>query len=257
MRLAASRLLSCLLLVSSPAFAGLFADDDARKQIQQLELRVAKLEKLLAEAEIQNQLAVRSILDLQMQLEMQAAEMRKQRGQFDEFSHALQEGEKRQKDFYTDLDARLRPLEVAAASGAASSPRATQGAGAQDAQGENHVFETAYGFYRAERYAEAGQAFSEFMQQYPQSAHAANVYYWMGNSYFLNRNYANAVAAYRILLDKHDDHPRASESMLNMAESQLMLKQKAAAQKTLKQLIARFPGSDAAAQAKKRLAKLK
>lgn len=256
MRLAASRLLSCLLLVSSPAFAGLFADDDARKQIQQLELRVAKLEKLLAEAEIQNQLAVRSILDLQMQLEMQATEMRKQRGQFDEFSHVLQEGEKRQKDFYTDLDARLRPLEVAAASGIAS-PRSVQGAGAQDAQGENHAFETAYGFYRAERYAEAGQAFSEFMLQYPQSAHAANVYYWMGNSYFLSRDYANAVGAYRILLDKHDDHPRASESMLNLAESQLMLKQKAAAQKTLKQLVARFPGSDAAAQAKKRLAKLK
>jgi len=79
----------------------------------------------------------------------------------------------------------------------------------------------------------------------------------MGNAYFLSKDYANAVAAYRILLDKHDDHPRAPDAMLNLAESQLLLKQKANAKKTLKQLIARFPGSDASGKAKKRLATLK
>jgi len=251
---AASCLLGGLLLVSSPAFAGLFADDDARKQVQQLELRVVQLEQRLAEAEIQNKLAVRSILDLQMQIEMQATEMRKQRGQFEELWHALQEDEKRQKDFYADLDARLRSLENGAA-GAVT--RVEPGADAGDPVSENRAFETAYGFYRAENYREAAGAFSEFLQQFPQSMHEANVYYWMGNAYFLSKDYANAVAAYRILLDKHDDHPRASDSMLNLAESQLLLKQKANAKTTLKQLIARFPGSDASDKAKKRLATLK
>lgn len=251
---AASCLLGGLLLASSPAFAGLFADDDARKQAQQLELRVVQLEKRLAEAEIQNKLAVRSILDLQMQLEVQAADLRKQRGQLDEFTHALQDAEKRQRDFYTDLDSRLRPLESATAG---TVTRAVPGAGGSDASGENRAFEAAYGFYRAERYREAASAFSGFIQQYPQSMHAANVYYWMGNANFLSKDYANAVAAYRILLDKHDDHPRAPDAMLNLAESQLLLKQKANAKTTLKQLIARFPGSDASGKAKKRLATLK
>ena len=240
--------------MSSPAFAGLFADDDARKQVQQLELRVVQLERRLAEAEIQNKLAVRSILDPQMQIDMQATEIRKQRGQFEEFSHALQDAEKRQKDFYTDLDSRLRPLESGTA-GIAT--RAAPSSGGSDAASENRSFEIAYGFYRAEKYREAASAFSVFLQQYPQSMHEANVYYWMGNAYFLSKDYANAVAAYRILLDKHDDHPRAPDAMLNLAESQLLLKQKANAKKTLKQLIARFPGSDASGKAKKRLATLK
>lgn len=251
---AASCLLGGLMLASSPAFAGLFADDDARKQIQELEARIGQLERRLTEAEIQNKLAVRSILDLQMQLEMQVAETRKQLGQFQEFGHALQESEKRQKDFYTDLDSRLRPLESGTA---VTATRAVPGSGSSDAVSENRAFETAYGFYRAERYPEAASAFSDFLRQYPQSMHEANVYYWMGNAYFLSRDYANAVAAYRFLLDKHDDHPRAPESMLNLAESQLLLKQKANAQKTLKQLIARFPGSDASDKAKKRLATIK
>ena len=247
-------MLGGLLLVNSPAFAGLFSDDDARKQIQQLELRVVQLEQRLAEAEIQNKLAVRSVLDLQMQLEMQAAEMRKQRGQFEEFWHALQETEKRQKDFYTDLDARLRPLESGATGGMA---RAVTGVGGSAPGDENRAFETAYGLYRAEKYPDAANAFSQFLQQYPQSVHEANVYYWMGNAYFLSKDYTNAVPAYRTLLDKHDDHPRAPDSMLNLAESQLLLKQKSNAKTTLKQLVTRFPGSDASDKAKKRLTTLK
>jgi len=249
----ASCLLGGLCLVSSPAFAGLFADDDARQAVQQLEARVVQLEKRLAESEIQNKLAVRSILDLQMQLEMQAADRRKQHGEFEQTERSLQDSEKRLRDFYTDLDSRLRPLENAAGGGS----RAVSGAGGNPPGGENQAFDAAYAFYRGERYTEAASAFSQFIRQYPQSARAANVYYWMGNAYFLSRDYANASSAYGTLLDKHDDHPRASDSMLNLAESQLLLKQKSKANATLGQLIRRFPGSDAADKAKKRLAALK
>lgn len=250
----ASCLLGGLWLVSSPAFAGLFADDDARRKIQQLEARIVQLEQRLAQSETQNKSAARSLLDLQMQLEMQATDLRKQRGQLEEFGHALQESEKRQKDFYTDLDTRLRPLENSATGAAA---QATPGSGAGSASGENQSFETAYGLYRAEKYAEAAHALTKFLEQYPQSTRAANVYYLLGNAYFLSKNYRDAVNAYGVLLDKYDDHPRAPDSMLNLAECQSLLKQQDKAKATLKQLISHFPGSEAAATAKKRLAKLK
>ena len=60
-------LLICLCVASSPATAGLFADDDARKQVKQLEARIAKLEQALATAEADKEQYVRSTLDLQMQ----------------------------------------------------------------------------------------------------------------------------------------------------------------------------------------------
>lgn len=256
MKIAASRLLGGLLLVCSPAYAGLFADDDARKQIQKLEGRVVSLEKQLVEIELQNKLAVRSLLNLQMQLEMQSSEMRKQRGLFEEFGHAQQEAEKRQKDFYIDLDSRLRQMEAGGGTSRTTDMPAA-GDAADGKSGENRAFETAYGFYRAESYREAALAFRDFLRQYPQSVHEANVYYWLGNANFLAREYAGSFAAYKNLLDKYPDHPRAPEAMLNMAECQLSLKKKTAARSTLKKLISQFPGSDASDKAKKRLATIK
>lgn len=254
MKTAASRLLGGLLLVCSPAFAGLFDDDDARKQIQALEARIMVLEKQLVDTALQNKLAVRSMLDLQMQLEMQAGEMRKQQGLFEEFGHTQQEAEKRQKDFYIDLDSRLKQLE---AGGEVSRAAAAPGGVVAGQSGENRAFETAYGFYRAESYREAALAFRDFLHKYPHSAHEANVYYWLGNANFLSREYAQSFAAYRKLLDKFPDHPRAPEAMLNMAESQLSLKKKSSARSTLEKLISQYPGSDASDKAKKRLATLK
>ena len=60
-------LLICLYVASSHAVAGLFADDDARKQVQQQEARIVKLEQALASSEADKEQYVRSILDLQTQ----------------------------------------------------------------------------------------------------------------------------------------------------------------------------------------------
>lgn len=251
----ASWSLGGLCLVSSSAFAGLFADTNAREKIQQLEARIVQLEQRLAEYENQNKQAARSLLDLQMQLEIQASDLRKQRGQLEEFGHALQESEKRQKDFYSDLDARLRPLENAkTATDAQESPR---GSVINPTKDENASFETAYGLYRTEKYAEAAHALTRFLEQYPHSTYVANAYYLLGNSHFLSKNYQGAVSAYQNLLEKYDDHPRAPDSMLNLAECLSLLKQQDKAKTTLKQLIARYPDSEAANTAKKRLARLK
>ncbi|MEK7810726.1 MAG: tol-pal system protein YbgF [Pseudomonadota bacterium] len=257
------RCLFCgLFLVNSPAYAGLFSDDDARKQIQQLEARIVLVEKLeqrIADSEEHNKVAVRSMLDLQTQLEVQATELRKLRGQNEELIHSLQDAEKRQKDFYIDLDARIRQLESGSVAVHTNPTNPVDGSKdvSSNPVGENKAFETAYSFYKVENYQNAAIAFRDFLLQFPQSVHEANVYYWMGNAYFLSRDYANSLDGYRNLLGKYPDHPRAPEAMLNVAECQLELKSKAAAKTTLKQLISQFPGSDAADKAKKRLATLK
>ncbi len=254
-------LLLCLCLMSGPARAGLFADEEARQQIQQLQERVVKLEEQLAKAEEDGRVRIRSLLDLQMQLEAQAAELRRLRGQNEEFVHSLQELEKRQKDFYVDLDTRLRHFETADGSVKPVSALVGGADGAKDVPenpiGENRAFEAAYGLYKAEKYREAAYAFRDFLKQFPQSVHEANVDYWMGNAYFLAGDYTASLQSYQALADKYADHPRIPEALLNMAECQLELKNKTAAKKVLKQVIAQFPGSDAADKAKKRLATLK
>lgn len=250
-------LLICLYVASSHAVAGLFADDDARKQVQQQEARIVKLEQALASSEADKEQYVRSILDLQTQLEALNTELRKLRGQNEEFAHNLQDAEKRQKDFYIDLDTRLRRIE----GGGDSSAAAAQGGGGKevsaDPQAESHMFEAAYALYKAENYQNAVIAFTDFLKKYPQSVHEANVRYWMGNAYFLLKDCKNSISSYQSLIEKYQDHPRVPEAMLNVADCQLGLKNKTAATKTLKQLISQFPGSDASDKAKKRLATIK
>ncbi|MDD4912542.1 MAG: tol-pal system protein YbgF [Sideroxydans sp.] len=249
-----------LLTANSPAFAGLFADDDARDQVKKLEARVEQLEVRLLEVDDQNKQAVRSLLNLQAQFESQSLELRKLQGQNEEWMHGLQNAEKRQKDFYVDLDARLHQIEIErqaeVAKPAANAAEISKGVKSNEG-GETRAFDLAYGLYKTEKYKNAAVAFRDFLRQYPETIHAANVYYWMGNAYLMSLEYANAVEAYQTLLSKHADHPRVAEAMLNMVECYVGLKNKIAAKKTLKQIILQFPGSDAAEKARQRLATLK
>jgi tol-pal system protein YbgF len=250
-------LLFWLSVASSHATAGLFADDEARKQVQQLEARIVKLERALSSSEADKEQYIRSTLDLQMQQEALNTELRKLRGQNEELVHNLQDAEKRQKDFYIDLDTRLRRVE----GGDVSASTVERADGTKDVSadpaGENRAFESAYNLYKAENYQNAVTAFRNFLKSYPQSVHEANVLYWMGNAYFLLKDCKNSASSYQSLIDKYQDHPRVPESMLNLAECQLEMKSKTAAKKTLKQLISQFPGSDASEKAKKRLATIK
>lgn len=249
-------LLFCLCVASGHAAAGLFADDDARKQVKQLEARTVNLEQALTASDADKEQYIRSMLDLQMQLEAVNTELRKLRGQNEELAHNLQDAEKRQKDFYIDLDARLRRFENAEGAAAGQRADGTRDVSA-DPVGENRAFEAAYNLYKAESYQKATGAFGDFLKHYPQSVHEANVRYWMGNAYFLLKDCKNSVSSYQALVDKYQDHPRVPEAMLNIADCQLDLKNKAAAKKILKQLISQFPGSDASEKAKKRLAAIK
>lgn len=256
--------LICLCVASGQAAAGLFADEDARKQVQQLEARVGKLEErigkleqALASSESDREQTVRSMLDLQIQMEAINTELRKLRGQNEELVHNLQDAEKRQKDFYIDLDARLRRLEEAATAPPPVERADSSKDVSDDPVGENRAFEAAYTLYRAENYQNAAVAFGDFLKNYPQSVHEANVHYWMGNAYFLLKNCKSSIGSYQILIEKYQDHPRAPEAMFNIADCELEMKNKPAAKKTLKQLISQFPGSDASEKAKKRLAAIK
>lgn len=245
----------------APAQAGLFADDDARKQIEQLEARVHVLEDAAKQQ-------VKSMLDLQSQIEALNSEIRKLRGQNEEIAHGLQDAEKRQKDFYVDLDTRLRHFESAeeaakeaaakeAVPASSASPVATIPADPSDPAPENRAFEAAYGLFKGGNHANAVKAFQEFIKKYPNSAHVPNAHFWLGKSRFALKDYKGALITYQGLLRDFPDASKAADALFGIAACQRGLKRSVAARKTLKQLIAKYPASEAAAKAKKLLATTK
>lgn len=243
-----------------PAQAGLFSDDDARKNIQQVEVRVLKLEE-------QDKLQTQSVLDLQGQIETLNGELRKLRGQNEEIAHGLQDAEKREKDFYVDLDTRLRHFESIEA--AATEPKQSDAVAAGDASkaadatdvddpaAENRAIETAYGLVKTGNYANAVTALQGFLQKYPASVHVNNASYWLGNTQFTLKDYKAALLTYRALLKVDPETAKAPDVFFNIAGCQQALKAVTQAGVTLKQLIAKYPDSAAAAKAKKLLAATK
>lgn len=262
-------LLLLSLCFAIPAQAGLLEDDEARQQIQKLETRVLKLEDAVKQQ-------TKSMLDLQGQIEAQNAEIRKLRGQNEETAHGLQDAEKRQKDFYVDLDTRVRHFESAeeaakeaattaakdaataaakeAAAAAAKTPVAPIPVDPSDPVPEDRAFEAAYGLFKDGSHANAVKAFQDFLKKYPDSVHVFNANYWLGNAQFALKDYRGALDTYQGLLKDFPDTPKTADVLFGVANCQQGLKRTIAAHKTLKQLIAKYPTSEAAAKAKKMLA---
>ena len=303
-------LLAGLCVVGGQARAGLFNDDEAREQVRQVEARVLKLEesskqqaatnrqqadtnKQQADASRQqadinkqqddtNKQQTRSMLDLQAQIEAQNTELRMLHGLNEELVHGLQDAEKRQKDFYIDLDTRIRHFESVesaasaapqkdiyneldtrlrhlekAAAGASPSPPSADVPAADDPSVENRAYEAAYKLFKAGKHQEAIEAFQEFLKKFPESVYVPNVYYEAGGAYLALKNYKSALTNYQLLASKYSFSPKAPDAMLSVADCQQELGDLLAVKKTLKQITAKYPGSEAANEARKRLAVLK
>jgi tol-pal system protein YbgF len=254
--------LTVLSCSSAPSFAGLFSDKEARQQIVELESRLATTEESLAklQALFQQQGNAYSqqtgaMLDMQTSLEAINADMRKLRGQNEELMHNLQDLEKRQKDLYVDLDGRLRRFEVGdAVTTEKASGKKTK---VEDPSVENRALEVAYNFYKIARYQNAVTAFQEFLTNYPQSVHVANIRYWMGNAFFVLKDYKASLENYQQLVNKFNDHPKVVDALFSIADCQELLRDKAAAKQTLKQVMQNYPGTEAALKAKKRFSTIK
>lgn len=248
------------LCFAIPAQAGLLEDDEARSQIQQLEKRVLKLDDAVKQQ-------IKSMLDLQSQIDALNTEIRKLRGQNEETTHGLQDAEKRQKDFYVDLDTRLRHFEsaeesakeaaAATAASAAKTPAAPVTVDPSDPGPENRAFESAYGLFKSGSQANAVKAFQEFLKKYPDSVHVLNANYWLGNAQFAQKDYKGALDTYQGMLKDFPETPKSADVLYGIALCQQGLKRSISARKTLKQLVAKYPASEAATKAKKLLAAAK
>ncbi len=249
--------LACLAWAGT-ASAGLLSDDEARSSAQQALTRVQAVEDSLAQQQ-------QGRLDLLQQIEQLKQEVAQLRGQAEVLTNDLENTQKRQKDFYVDLDTRMRRLEgggaVAASAVAASDNAGKDGKNAvltsTDPAQEAKAYETALGQFKVGNYAGAVVSFQGFMTTYPKSGLAPSAQYWIGNSYFSLRDFKSAVREQQKLISNWPDSEKVPDALLNIASSQQELGQDKAARKTLETLVSKYPLSPAAEKAKARLDKTK
>jgi tol-pal system protein YbgF len=98
-----------LLMSCNVGYAALFGDDEAREQISALRKQVNEMEARIAKMEqaLNNQ----ALLELYAKVETLGLELNKLNGQIEMLSNDNTLLQKRQRDFYIDLDNRLREIE--------------------------------------------------------------------------------------------------------------------------------------------------
>lgn len=255
-----STALACLVLAAGSASAGLFDDEEARRAILDLRQRVDAVKqdqvesnrKMTDETQRASDEAAqlrRSILDLQNQLETTRAETAKLRGQNEQLSRDVSEMQRRQKDAASAVDERLRRFEPVAV--------VVDGKEFIADPAEKKDYETNLAVFRKGDFAAASTGFVDFLNRNPQTGYRASALFWLGNAQYASKDCKSAVVNFRSLMALAPEHVHVPEAMLTVANCQLENKDTKAARKTLEDLIATHPATDAANAAKDRLARIK
>ena len=95
------------------------------------------------------------------------------------------------------------------------------------------------------------------MNRYPKTGFKPSALFWLGNAQYATKDYKNALSSFRSLVAMGGDHVRVPEAILAIANCQLELKDNKGARKTLDDLVANYPASEAAQAARDRLARLR
>jgi len=246
-------LLALGLTLAQPAWA-LFGVGELNTRLQALQQRVDAIDARLAkvEAAVQDK---QQMLDLMREIDTLKAELARLRGQADVQAHQLDTLGKRQNDLYADLDQRVGDLAKAAQAAPVPPPDAAQAAG--DPALESRTYEAALKLFRDANYPAAIAGFGDFLKAYPSSTLAANAQYWIGYAYFAQKDYKASLAHQQKLLVTYPASNKVPDALFNIAASQLALNETAAGRKTLEEIVAKHPGTQAATLAARRLTELK
>lgn len=230
-RALSSSALALLFSLPNSAWA-LFADDDARKAI--LDLR-----KTLASTQ----------LELQGQIEKLKADNAQLRGQIESLQKQSEELIANQKTYYQDLDTRLGNFE----------PRSieVEGVTGISQPGEKKAYEDALSAFKANQLKKADEGFTSFIRKYNTSPYLPLALYWLGNTKYALKDYSGAISQLQSLVKRYPKHPRIPAAMLTLGNCQLESGNKAAARKTYGDLIAAYPDSEVAVEARQMLSSAK
>jgi len=257
----------CLLVYGSTASA--VSKDE-------LEVRVQKLERRLDS---------RSLVSLMEQVSALQREVQQLRGDIEVQTHSMESLQKRQRDLYLDIDRRLHRLEAGGVQGqvsgvpgrpAAVAPAGRDGAvpppltptqsptvgsaapaaGLNPAQ-ERKDYDRALEQLKEGRYTEASSAFQAFLGKYPGSSYADNAQYWLGEVYYVTREFQPALSEFGKVVDSYPDSTKIADAKLKIGYIQYELKDWTKARQMLNQVVQAYPGTTTARLAQERLDRMK
>ncbi|MEW6332097.1 MAG: tol-pal system protein YbgF [Pseudomonadota bacterium] len=197
------------------------------------------------------------LADLLQQLESLQTELRSLRGQVEVQTNEIERLKARQRDLLADIDRRVGELERRGTTGAPAASAAPVAAAPAITPQEQKDYDTAFTLMKQGQYDRAAKGFRDFLANHPQSTLRDNARYWLGEAYYVKRDFRKALAEFTRLGSDHPESPKLPDAMLKIGYCRYDLGEWAKAREALNQVIARYPGQPAAKSAEQRLAKMK
>jgi len=191
--------------------------------------------------------------DLQATLEGVKVDLQVLAGKADDLSIQTRKPSDDLALFKEDTDRRLGVLE-----------KKTLGLSRDQEAVEKQVAETPDALYQAGLEAfKAGdmkksrELFARFIELYPKHDKTANSLYWLGETYYNDKNYDQAILEFQKVVKNFPDKEKVPAAMLKQGMAFINLKDSKSARYVLKELVRLYPASEEAKRAREQLKGLK
>ena len=115
------------------------------------------------------------------------------------------------------------------------------------------LYDLALGDYQRGSYDVAVRQFTQYLEYFPDSALADDAQYYIGDCYYTQSLYTQALDAYEMLLNKYPDGNKVPTTLLKISFIKLARKKQAEARTYLERVIREYPNSEEAQLARMRL----
>jgi tol-pal system protein YbgF len=120
-------------------------------------------------------------------------------------------------------------------------------------ESERQAYDQAFRSLRETRYADAAEGFDRFLRDHPRSTYAPNALYWLGEVYYVTRDFETALDQFRKLQETYPNSGKQPDALLKIGFSHYELGQWERARAALEQVIAEYPGTNYSRLAENRL----
>ncbi len=130
-----------------------------------------------------------------------------------------------------------------------------QSANKQPAANAEEHYGNALNLFRSGQYDGAREGFQSYLERYPKSALADNAQFWLGECYYAEKSYGEAIAAYEKTIKDYPKSDKVSSAMLKQGMAFIELGDSTAGKILLKKVVKEYPSSNQAKIAKSKLAR--
>lgn len=240
--------------------------------------KTPEAERKLLEVAERQEATSKTLSDLLIQVQSLTSELQALNGRFEEARFAAQQNSAElqgSKDILAgkineleqsvnELKKKVSELQASAAAAAAADKSADTGqtekgapekssAGKADAAKIKDLYMSGYQAFTQGKTAEAREKLSSLVKDFPDNEYSDNARFWIAESYYKDGSYEDAILAYEELFKKHPKSSKIPGAMLKQGLAFFELKDKKTGEIILNKLIEKYPDSEQARLAKKKL----